>query len=164
MGMSLIFTRLPAPLFEQVQKDIDILNKWNEDLFTDKQGDVFLDVGKSWDGLLYILTGTSISEYMDDPKANALFSNQLLDEGKTEPINYHYYLPSEVKDKYKELTELDLTEIQQRYDAEKMNMIGVYPGFWDENGCSYLMAQLELLIVFYKKASMAEEAIISHIF
>ena len=116
---------LAAP--EQLEDFVD-----DEEDFGDPQGARFLelDIGETWHGLQYLLTGTSWEgqapldflvrggdEVGDIPP----------DEGTARIIS-----PAQVQVLDKALRGLTEAKLRQRFNAQRMQELDIYPGTWDE--------------------------------
>ncbi|RYY59772.1 MAG: DUF1877 family protein [Chitinophagaceae bacterium] len=130
------------------------------------QGDPDMaDVDKSWEGLLYILTGSGIA---DDPKgglAKIFNSERVIDEDQD--LGYgpaNYVNPEEVAQLSKELSAIDREDLADRFDPDAMNEAGIYPEGWDDGDMlEYLLEHFDTLKDFYALAAKESAAVIFYV-
>jgi hypothetical protein len=163
--MSMIgqFIRIPATELETYLEDSSLF----EDRLDAATGDEeeFLDVDKSWDALSFLLTGYS---QQDLDSATAPLSWTIFGNGVVDPdldLGYgpiRYLTPEEVQAVHQAIAPLSVADLMERYDAEKMNALDIYPQFWDDSSrwTSYLANYYERLQAFYAKAAMEQQAMI----
>jgi len=95
-------------------------------------GRTLVDIDKTWDGIVFLLTGAGLSEAAH-PLARVLFSGQLIDA--EQDLGYgpaHFLRPEEVAELQPQLAAITVAELRQRFDPAKMTELGVYPNIWDE--------------------------------
>lgn len=132
-------------------------------ILNDENDDAWIDIGKSWGGILFLLTGGGLDRY-EHPMAKVLFSGQKI-VGKE---NSHYesadYLrPAEVRELYTEIS-IPGNEELIRFDSVKMNDENIYPGgIWDESRFKNVLQSFGVLKEVYLKAVERNEAIITFI-
>lgn len=167
MGMVSILVRVTNTQLESFLKDSSLLEKYiNSDEVEETER--LIDLDKSWDGILYLLTGHGLNtiEEAEGPLANVLFSGQIIDEDQDMGYGPAQYLtPEQVKEINGPLSEISPDELRKKYSAEVMNEKEVYPQGW-ENGKEeedYLMDYFDELKTFYSTAANNREAIISYI-
>lgn len=122
------------------------------------------DIDKSWDGIIYLLTGQNSSS--GHPLAKLFFSEQLIDKDQdlgTGPA--HYLLPAQVQELHAALGGIQPGALKERFDAAAMTAAGVYPGnAWQEEGTDdYLAEYFELVQEVLATAAARGEALITFI-
>ncbi len=128
---------------------------------TDEDGRRY-DIDKSWDGIIYLLTGQNSSS--GHPLARLIFSGQLIDKDQnlgTGPA--HYLDAGQVQALYEALKDIDPAVLKTRFDAAAMTAAGVYPGnAWQEEGTDdYLVEYFELVQEILATAAGNREALIT---
>jgi len=123
------------------------------------------DIDKSWDGIIFLLTGKNSSD-ASEPLSRLMFSNQLIDETQdlgTGPA--HYLTPAEVKDLYDQIKHIVPASLKQNFDAAAMKILGVYPNnVWDEPEVDdYLTEYFETVQEVFATAAKKGEAILTFI-
>ncbi|MCO5269396.1 MAG: YfbM family protein [Brumimicrobium sp.] len=86
-----------------------------------------VDIGKSWDGIIFLLTGESFVT-AEHNLARILFSGQLIDE--EQDLGYgpaHYLTPEQVAELNNEISIITISDLKQNFNPEKMNELEVYP-------------------------------------
>lgn len=130
----------------------------------------YMDLDKTWEAIHFILTGKSLAESEMNPSDNSelstvIFHTQLIDE--EQDLGYgpaSYNSPDQVDKLTNKLNELNVSELEENFDGNKLNNAGVYPEIWDEiESKEYVFDNLKSLIVFFNEASKNKEAIISFI-
>lgn len=123
------------------------------------------DIDKSWDGIIFLLTGKNSSD-ASEPLSRLMFSNQLIDETQdlgTGPA--HYLKPEEVKHLYEQIRHIASTSLKKNFNAADMKTLGVYPNnVWDEEEVDdYLTEYFETVQEAFSIAAQNDEAIITFI-
>lgn len=122
------------------------------------------DIGKAWEGILFLLTGHN-SEHIDNhPLAKVLFSGQLID--KDQDMGYgpaHYLMPAQVAELYDQLSAITAEELKNRYNPKRMNELKIYPGDWgqEKEDIDFLLEHFEQLKNTFLKATKNGEGIIT---
>jgi hypothetical protein len=153
--------RVSATELETYQKDSSLLaeriNKGTDD-------PCFYDIDKSWDGIIYLLTGSNSSD-TTQYLSRIIFSGQLIDKEQnlgTGPA--HYLTPQQVKDIHDRIKAIIPTSLKEKFDAAAMKKLGVYPNVWDhEDAADYLIEYFETVQEVYALAADHNEAIITFI-
>lgn len=125
--------------------------------------DKLIDIDKSWDGIVYLLTGGSI-QTAEHPLLRVLFSGQLIDE--EQDLGYgpaHYLTPDQVTELSKELDAITREDLEKKYNAEEMTALEVYPSIWedDKETFTYLADNFESIKALYADAADNGEAVIT---
>ena len=162
MGMIANLLRVSESELTLFLEDSSILDRRISDL---APGDASaMDVDKSWEGILYLLTGLSLTqlEERSHPLARVLISNQWVDE--TQDFGYGpatFLDPEEVAGLSEQMPEPQL--FIGRYNAGRMNEDHVYPEAWEHPGSrEYLLDNYSDLYVFYRKAAEENQAMITY--
>lgn len=122
-----------------------------------------VDLDKSWDGILFLLTGQSFAT-AEHNLVRVLFSGQIIDE--EQDLGYgpaHYLTPEQVSELNNEISTITIADLKKKFDPEKMNKQEVYPTIWDEGDDAFDYVSngfLELQDAF-AKATKNGEAIIT---
>lgn len=122
-----------------------------------------VDLDKSWDGILFLLTGQSLAN-ATHPLVRTLFSGQLIDE--EQDLGYgpaHYLTPEEVAELNQQISGIQVSDLKQKYDPAKMTELEVYPTIWDEgdDAFTYVADGFKTLQETYAEATKNGEAIIT---
>jgi hypothetical protein len=122
-----------------------------------------LDLYKFWDGLNYLLCNNSKA---DTFLSKAIFSGQILDN--EQDLGYgpaQYSTIEQVVSISEAFDNIPEGEIEKTFNAEAMNLQGVYLSPWQENedDIAELMNYYRQLKAFYLEAAKEKEAVISYI-
>lgn len=166
--MSMIgnFLRATKTELEEYLKDSSLLESsiYNEE--TDDENPNLTDIDKSWDGILFLLTGQNVAN-TEHPLAKILFSGQLIDEDQD--LGYgpaHYLTPDQVKDLNNQISKITIEALKEKYDPEKMEELEVYPAIWKREGddaFDYLSGYFKIVQQVYSDAAKNGEAVITFI-
>ncbi|MCD0488335.1 YfbM family protein [Pedobacter sp. MC2016-14] len=124
-----------------------------------------VDLDKAWEGIIFLLTGQSLAE-ADHPLLSTLFSGQLIDE--EQDLGYgpaHYLTPEQVVEINKEISKIEVADLKQKFDPDKMGELGIYPEIWDEGdeAFDYLAEYFVNLKQAYSLAAENGEAIVTYL-
>lgn len=156
-------TELEAYLNDSTLLEGKIYNNDSED----DENNTLVDIDKSWDGILFLLTGNSLANSYEHPLAKVLFSGQLIDE--EQDLGYgpaHYLTPEQVVDLNNQISTLTEADLKKKYDPQKMTKQGVYPSVWqegDDEEFGYLMDYFKMVQEVYSEAAKNGEAIITYV-
>jgi len=121
-----------------------------------------VDIGKSWDGINFLLTGTIVGD-SGHPLEKVLFSTQCIDENQD--LGYGpgtYVTAKQVKQLNEELSKITGEELNKRYDAKKMMALELYPNGWEEKHMlDYLIENFKTVQDVYAMAAKNGQAIIT---
>lgn len=156
------FLRVSESELNDYLKDSSLLE---DNIYSDEENSNLTDIDKSWGGILFLLTGQGLEE-LEHPLSRILFSGELIDEDQD--LGYgpaHYLTVLEVKEIYNEISKITLEELRERYDAEKMEQLGIYPNIWDDNeeSVDYLLDSYNDVLEVYSEAVKNNQAIITFI-
>lgn len=162
MGMIANFLRVSESELNDYLKDSSLLE---DNIYNDEENSNLTDIDKSWGGILFLLTGQGVEE-LEHPLTRILFSGELIDEDQD--LGYgpaHYLTVLEVKEIYNEISKITPEELRERYDAEKMEQLGIYPNIWDDNeeSVDYLLDSYNDVLEVYSEAVKNNQAIIAFI-
>ena len=162
MGMIANLLRVTQSELEDYLEDSSLL----EDRIYDDEGDEqnLVDIDKSWDGIIFLLTGQNCGSTNDHPLVEILFSEQIIDVEQN--LGYspaHYLTPKEVIELNNQISKITIADLKQKFDPEKMTELGVYPIIWDEGeeAFDYLANGFTDLQNVYAEAAKNGEAIIT---
>lgn len=119
------------------------------------QGLRIVDIDKSWEGVLFLLTGRGLAAQSQSEAASgrALFSGQVLNPELDFGYGPANYLDDvQVAAVARELAAIDVAALSARYDPAEMTRQGIYPGFWDRGGSDlkeYLLDYFDELRIQY---------------
>jgi hypothetical protein len=162
MGMIANFLRVSESELNDYLKDSSLLA---DNIYSDEENSNLTDIDKSWGGILFLLTGQGLEE-LEHPLTRILFSGELIDEDQD--LGYgpaHYLTVLEVKEIYNEISKITPEELRGRYDAEKMEELGIYPNIWDDDqeSLDYLLDSYNDVLEVYSEAVKNNQAIITFI-
>jgi hypothetical protein len=122
--------RVTKSELEDYLKDSSLLeNKIYDD---ETENENLVDIDKSWDGVIFLLTGQSFAT-AENNLVRILFSGQLIDE--EQDLGYgpaHYLTPEQVAELNNEISTITIADLKQKFNPKKMNELEVYPTIWDE--------------------------------
>ena len=115
-------------------KQIKLLSNEEEDLLYlaedyEEEYEIFLDIDKMWDALVFVLTGFSSSEFLDDnPLREAVL-------GVTPLEDVSEYMAYTEKNKIAEIVEalesFDMDRAMTDFSMEACKKADLYPNIWD---------------------------------
>ena len=130
MGMIANYQYLPDDELEQIKL---LSNEENDllDLAEDyaEEYEIFLDIDKMWDALVFVMTGFSSSEFLDDnPLREAVLGVTPLEEVSE-------YIAYTEKNKISEIVEalesFDMDRAMTDFSMEACKKADLYPDIWD---------------------------------
>jgi hypothetical protein len=168
MSMIGYLLRVTKPELDQYIEDSSLLEE-RAFLEEDIEDENLLDIDKTWEGILYLLTGYNLEQIgnASPPLSWAFLSGQIIDEELDMgygPANY--CMPDQVKMIADALKELPSETLKQRYNAAKMQELEIYPFDWlqDENGIlEYVLEHYESMREFYAIAARNNQAVITYL-
>ena len=112
---------------EQLQHFLD-----DEEDFGDSEGRRFLelDIGESWHGLQYLMTGTAWEGTA--PLDFLVRGGEDVGEIASDEGTARVFQPAEVKRLSETLQALSLDTLRKRFDTATLQQLDIYPGLWDE--------------------------------
>lgn len=139
-----------------------LANRLYQDTGTDQ---ALVDIDKTWDGIMFLLTQDKLSE-SSHPLAHVLLSGQLVDEAQD--LGYgpaHYLTAAQVAELQPQLAAITPAELKRRFDPAKMTALGIYPGIWDEGDAAfeYVATGFATVQELYAEAARRGEALITFI-
>jgi len=163
MGMVLNFLRVSEDELNEILENSSFLDEILYDE-NDEPAPTLTDIDKSWEGILFILTGQNL-QTLDHPLGAALFSGQVVDDDQD--LGYgpaHYLTPDQVIEINEQLAAFTAEEVKTRYNPAKMTELSIYPGVWEkEDGqiFEYLLEWFLEVKQIYATASSEKQAIIT---
>ena len=153
--------RVSKTELEDYLKDSSLLEDKIYDDETENEN--LVDIDKSWDGILFLLTGQSLAT-AEHNLVRVLFSGQLIDE--EQDLGYgpaHYLTPEQVAELYSEISTITSADLKQKFNPEKMTKQEVYPTIWDEgdDAFDYVADGFSTLQNVFADATKNGEAIIT---
>jgi len=160
MGMYCTLRRVTLDKLESYLQNSHLLE---EDFYSNEVTEIpQLDIDKAWDGIIFLLAGNSFVNAENNALSRVILGAKPID--KNQNIGHgpaRYLLPEQVKELNEKIKTINLDDLKNRFDAEKMNDLAVYPEIWkDENSFEYLQEYFIKLQSFYQHASWANEAIV----
>ncbi|GAB0155397.1 YfbM family protein [Chryseobacterium sp. Alg-005] len=155
--------RVTKSELENYLKDSSLLEDKIYDDETENEN--LIDIDKSWDGIIYLLTGQS-SATAEHNLVRVLFSGQLIDEEQDLGCGpAHYLTPEQVAELNNEISTITITDLKQKFNSEKMTEQEVYPTIWDEryDAFDYVANGFSTLQSVFANATKNGEAIITFI-
>lgn len=152
MGMVANLLPVSPPELELFRHDAEAFQALLNDVV---EGLRLVNIDKSWEGILFLLTGRRLSaqEHSDSNPGRALFSGQVLNPALDFGYGPAQYLDEEqVAIIARELVAINIEELAQRYDPEEMMRLNIYPAFWDRGGTDlkdYLLDYFDELKIQY---------------
>ena len=126
-----------------------------------------LDLDKAWEGIYFLLTGHSSSDFeeAEPPLSLILFNGEVVDEDQD--IGYGpatYCSPEEVKEISDTLSKISSNDLQKKFEELKNQEPKLYPFSWDSDDTfDYLSEYYVKMKEFYRLASENNQAVISFI-
>lgn len=161
--MILTLLRVDDETLNNFFEDSSLLEErlYNDDAHNDKD---ILDLDKSWDGIVFLLTGESSLSDSENELARIFFSGNIIDGDQD--LGYgpaHFHTSEEVSKIYNLISVILSETLKANYDAQKMEELEVYPSVWGESDeeVDYLIGYFNQLKAFYEEASNQNMAIIS---
>ena len=104
----------------------------DEEDFGDAEGVRFLDldIGETWHGLQYLLTGTAWEGKA--PLDFLVRGGQDVGDIPSDEGTARVFTPEQVKELSKALGALAESTLRKRYDPARLQQEDIYPGFWEE--------------------------------
>jgi hypothetical protein len=163
MGMIAYLLRVSPAELDAYRSDSTLLeDRVNKD--TAGEDPSFYDIDKSWDGIIYLLTGSNSSD-SSQPLSRIFFSGQLIDKQQdlgTGPA--HYLEPREVAELHTAIGNIEPPMLKARFNAAHMKEVGVYPNVWDhEDTADYLTEYFETVQEVFATAASRREAVITFV-
>jgi hypothetical protein len=104
----------------------------DEEDFGDAEGARFLelDIGETWHGLQYLLTGTAWEGKA--PLDFLVRGGENVGDIPSDEGTAHVFTADEVKALSTALGALSADTLRRRYEPKRMQELDIYPGFWEE--------------------------------
>jgi hypothetical protein len=120
-----------------------------------------LSLDKAWQGAHFLLTGES--ETVSEGVGSVILGGTEIgeDEGYG-PVRY--FTAQDVTELSAALDRDGLdTDVEARFDADRMSELGIYPGGWDNAARSWLLDAVRDLRAFFRDAAAQGEAIVTYL-
>ena len=149
-----------SELEEYLNDSSSLENKIYDD---ENENENLVDIDKSWDGIIFLLTGQSFAT-AEHKLVSLLFSGQIVDE--EQDLGYgpaHYLTPEQVSELNNEISSITISELKEKFNPEKMTELEVYPAIWDEEdeAFDYIADGFLTLQNVFAEATRNGEAIIT---
>ncbi|MBT31419.1 MAG: hypothetical protein CMO01_17325 [Thalassobius sp.] len=126
-----------------------------------------LDLEKNWEGIHYILSGTSLANLSSKPTAaaKAFFTLQVIDAEQDFGYGPVQYLNNtQVKETNLALQKISIADIDPNKLSQALTQNSIYPECWDEpENIEWLFESFDEFKSFYAEAAKNNEAVISFI-
>ncbi|AKJ43321.1 YfbM family protein [Pragia fontium] len=124
-----------------------------------------LDIGKMWDGLHFILTGTSASTPLEDsPLSDAIVGVHVMDEENFIAAIGNNELPEIIA----ALERVDLPSLKAQFNPQQLNDNDIYPDIWLSQDKDSLFTELEQalteLLHFYRRCLSDDKHVVVGIY
>lgn len=168
MGMIGNLLRVTKAELEAYLKDSSLLEDkiYNDEIREeDQENDRFADIDKTWDGIIFLLTGQSL-DTAEHHLTRILFSGQIIDEDQDLGLGpAHYLTPEEVVELNNEISKITVADLKQNFNPEKMNELEIYPSIWNEgdDAFEYLVEGFVSVQNIFASAAKNKEAIITFV-
>ncbi len=167
MSMNHFLLRVSETRLKEYQRSFSVRNinllesdlEKADEVFTEGE---FTSIKKSWEGMVYLITGKPFEEALTEPFTSILTGKHALevplDQAMVAP---RFLTPGEVNQAWQMLSLITDEIFISRYDAAVMNELSVYPGNWEvPEAKSYLVRGFNHLKDFYARASARHQAVI----
>lgn len=166
MGMVCNLLRVTPSQLEEYIKNSSLLEKRVYPDGDYVEDPCLIDLDKSWDGIIYLLTEQSAISENTHPLLKVLFSNVSVDE--EQDMGYgpaQYITEREVAELNSILSKITLSDLKQKFNPSKMTEADVYPEIWEEGeqAFEYIAEYFKNVQEFYAEAARNKEAIITFI-
>ncbi|MEG0852186.1 MAG: YfbM family protein [Flavobacterium sp.] len=168
MGMIGNLLRVTKAELESYLEDSSLLEDkiYNDEVNDDEpENEKFVDIDKTWDGIIFLLTGQSL-DTTESHLARILFSGQIIDEEQDLGLGpAHYLTPDEVVELNNEISTITVADLKQKFNPEKMTELQIYPTIWGEgdDAFEYLADGFSSVQNIFANAAKNSEAIITFI-
>jgi hypothetical protein len=140
-------------------KSLNRLKKLKEDEIADEIENMeqhfdACDIGKSWDGLHFILTGYSAPNPIENNKLSEAITG-IHNFSKNEDADFVAYTRNdELAAIITAMESVDENTLKERFDPKLLRKHDIYPNIWEDNKkeclCKELMNEFYGLLTFYK--------------
>jgi hypothetical protein len=161
MGISLRLQSIPREQFQALLENSVLV----DDLLNDDERYAMLhrhlDIGKSWHGIHYLLTGSAAA--VAGPLSYAILGGtRILKDGK--PISTSYLSPEQVRALASALDLTSAADLRERFDPNAMKAHAIYPTvIWKENPddeLEILLDDFQRLVAFYRTNANRGDAVL----
>lgn len=160
MGMRIAYRRIPASRLGDILDDPSLAGELvfaEDDDLLDGDDAPVIDLDKMWHGIHFLLV-----EGEEDQVAGqvVLGGQEIGDDVGFGPVRY--LVPGEVEAVAAHLDGTPFEVIAGRFDADRMNALGIYPEIWDDDGVldEELAPAYERLVAFYRTAAERGEVVL----
>lgn len=122
--------------------------------------DDVLDLGKSWHGIHFLLTGSDW--HGDAPWSWTIMGGTSIGSD----VGYgpaRYLLPDQVQQVAEALTNQSRGDLAKEYVPKTMDKLGIYPGLWERDGkiaLDYLLRNYDHVVRYYQNAVEKKQAML----
>lgn len=171
MGITANYQRLSPEKFEEIcrnseaadtffgyELEDDEFDAWFDELEASGR---YLDIGKAWHGLHFLLTGSSDINDVLPPFGNVVMGGT--DTQWESPYGMVRYLtPQEVKNCAQALEQMNETQLRRCYRPMAFRAADIYPNgkTWGENDIDYLIIMVDRVRTFFSEAAKAGEVVL----
>lgn len=178
MGMTASYRRISQSEFDSLLNDSGFAQRFlglsfdeNEEEAADKfwnqlrNSENYLDIGKAWHGLNFLLTGQPRFELgsPDEPLHQVVFGGKETEyDTGTAPIRY--LGAEEVKEVAKALSNVSRIELQGRFNAQTFQEAKIYPPMtaaaWQDSEDDFLLDTFESVRDFFQSAAQSNQVVL----
>lgn len=178
MGMVAFYRRISSEQLLALQSTQEsVKDFFYSNLEVGVSNDHYFDIGKNWQGLHFLLTGTAYggdsvlsrvvlggTPFVESQVAIAT-QNENEEDDKVEldtPITF--LTPQAVKEASEAMLQLSEEELESNFNSEVMEEAEIYPGEWyEEESLENLLFCFREVRLFFQQAADAGDAILFHI-
>ena len=167
MGMRACYQMVNAnDLNELMKKSFDDLFDAIEDMQEDE--DTVLDIDKLWDGMHFLITGTSAAQPLDgNLLSEAVVGTKTFSDDEDADF-IAYILPEKVPSILNALAQFDIECAIDRFNPNEFAQQDIYPNIWMRESRESLQDELKECFwemrKFYEQAATAENAVVISIY
>ncbi len=167
MSMNHFLLRVSETRLKEYQRSFSVRNinllesdlEKADEVFTEGE---FTSIKKSWEGMVYLITGKPFEEALTEPFTSIITGKHALEVPLEKAIVAPRFLSAgEVHQAWQMLSLITDDIFISRYDAGLMNQLSIYPGNWEvPEARSYLIRGFNHVKDFYARASAHDQSVI----
>lgn len=166
MGMICTLRRISKAKLDEYLENSHLME---EEFFSNEVTEIpLLDIDKSWDGIIFLLTGATFNEASENERALIIIGEKPMST-RPDSQDYHarYNSPEKVLHFAEILKSIDPNDLKSKFNPKRMNELDVYPNIWEQEDKNELFTYLEEYFLkiqnFYQQAAWSKEAIVIEI-
>ena len=125
-----------------------------------QESDSYLDIDKAWNGIHFLLTGTTFGG--EEPLCWVVLGGETIGED----VGYgpaRFVNAKDVKTINEAISGIDSSSLNDRFNPDELNDSEVYPSVWEQDHAEYLIGAYEDVKAFYASASKNNQCVIQFI-